>query len=127
MDRFSICESLLKRKEIEPFLKRLITGDEKWITYDNNVRKRLWSKEDEAPQTVANPRLTPRKVMLCVWWNWKGIVHYELLPLDQTIDYNLYYQLERLPSNRKKATRINRKGVVFHHDNVRPHTSLMIR
>jgi len=37
MDRISICESLLKRNEIEPFLKRLIT--EKWITYDNNVQR----------------------------------------------------------------------------------------
>jgi len=31
----------------------------------NNVRKRSWSKQDEAPQTVAKPGLTPRKVMLC--------------------------------------------------------------
>ena len=75
MDRFSICESLLKRNDIEPFLKRLITGDEKWITYDNNVRKRSWTKRNEAPQTVAKPKLTPRKVMLSVWWDWKGIVH----------------------------------------------------
>jgi len=37
MDRISIYKSLLKRNEIEPFLKRLITGDDKWITYDNNV------------------------------------------------------------------------------------------
>jgi len=44
MDRISICESLLKWNEIEPFLKRLIMGDEKWIAYDNNVRKRSWSK-----------------------------------------------------------------------------------
>jgi len=34
MDRISICESLLKRNEIELFFKRLITGDKKWITYD---------------------------------------------------------------------------------------------
>ena len=40
MDRVSICELLLKRNEIEPFFKRIITGDENWITYDNNVRKR---------------------------------------------------------------------------------------
>ena len=40
MDRVSICESLLKRNEIEPFLKQMITGDEKWSTYDNNVRKK---------------------------------------------------------------------------------------
>jgi len=50
--------------------------------YDNNVRKR--SKQDEAPQTVAKSGLTPRKMMLCVWWNWKRI-HYELLPPSQTI------------------------------------------
>ena len=41
IDRVSICESMLKRNEIEPFFKRMITGDEKWITYHNNVRKKL--------------------------------------------------------------------------------------
>jgi len=34
IDQISIYE-LLKWNEIEPFFKRLITGDEKWITYDN--------------------------------------------------------------------------------------------
>ena len=34
MDRISICESLLNRNKSDPFLKRLVTGDEKWITYD---------------------------------------------------------------------------------------------
>jgi len=64
MDRISICESLQKWNEIEPLLKQLITDNEKWITYDNNIRKRSWSKQGEAPQTVAKPRLTLRKVML---------------------------------------------------------------
>ncbi|KAJ0175935.1 hypothetical protein K1T71_008109 [Dendrolimus kikuchii] len=40
MNRVLICDSLLRRNETEPFLKKLITGDEKWITYDKNVRKR---------------------------------------------------------------------------------------
>jgi len=35
MNWISICKSLLKRNEIESFFKWLITGDEKWITYDN--------------------------------------------------------------------------------------------
>jgi len=39
MDRISICGSLLKRNEIELFLKGFIIGDVKWITYNNNVRK----------------------------------------------------------------------------------------
>ncbi|KAJ0183501.1 hypothetical protein K1T71_001477 [Dendrolimus kikuchii] len=43
MNRVLICDSLLRRNETEPFLKKMITGDEKWITYDKNVRKRSWS------------------------------------------------------------------------------------
>ncbi|GFV68158.1 histone-lysine N-methyltransferase SETMAR [Trichonephila clavipes] len=31
MDRISICEALTKRKEIGPFLKRMVTEDEKWV------------------------------------------------------------------------------------------------
>ena len=39
MDRINICDTLLKRNEIEPFLKKMITDDEKWITYDNPTKK----------------------------------------------------------------------------------------
>jgi len=39
MDRIFICKLLLKQNKIELYLKR-ITGDEKWITYDNNVQKK---------------------------------------------------------------------------------------
>ena len=38
--RISICNSLLKRNETDPFLKVIITGNEKWVLYDNVVRKR---------------------------------------------------------------------------------------
>lgn len=33
--RITICDSLLKRKENDPFFKRIITGDGKWIVYNN--------------------------------------------------------------------------------------------
>jgi len=56
----------------------MITGDEKWITYDNPTRKRSWIKKREKAQAIAKSRLTRKK--LCVWWDWKGIVHYELYP-----------------------------------------------
>ncbi|GFU13456.1 putative DD34D transposase [Trichonephila clavipes] len=49
----------------------MVTGDEKWVTYDNIVRKRSWSKRGEAAQTVAKPGLTARKILLCIWWDWK--------------------------------------------------------
>ena len=92
MQRVTICDSLLKRNNSESFLKQLITDDEKWVTYNKNMRKRSWSKHGQAPQTVAKPGLTRNIVMLCVWWAWEGIVHYELLPPGKTIDSDLYCQ-----------------------------------
>ena len=74
MDRINICDTLLKRNEIEPFLKRIITGDEKWITHDNPTRKRSWTKKGEKAQATAKPGLTRKKMMLYVWWDWKGII-----------------------------------------------------
>ena len=130
MDRVLICESLLKRNEIGPFLERMITGDEKWITYDNNVRKRSWSKPGETLQTVAKPVFTPRNVMLSVWWDCNGIVHHELLGPGQTINSTLYcQQLMRLKQaiKKKRPELINKKGAVFHHDNARPHIALVTR
>ncbi|KAG5344650.1 SETMR methyltransferase, partial [Acromyrmex charruanus] len=64
MDRISICESLLNRNKINPFLKRMVTGDEKWVTYDNVKRKWSWSNRGESAQTVAKPGLTVRNVLL---------------------------------------------------------------
>ncbi|GFX37742.1 mariner Mos1 transposase [Trichonephila clavipes] len=92
MDRISICEALAKRNKIDPFLKRMVTGDEKWVTYDNIVQKRSCSKRGEAAQTVAKPELKARKVLLCISWDWKGIIYYELLPYGQTLNSDLYCQ-----------------------------------
>ncbi|XP_067125649.1 histone-lysine N-methyltransferase SETMAR-like [Centruroides vittatus] len=129
MDRISICEALAKWNEIDPFLKWMVTEDEKWVTYDN-VRKQSWSKSDEAAQTVAEPGITARKVLLCIWWDWKGIIYYELLPYGQTLNLDLYcQQLDclKLAIDQKRPELANRRGVVFHQDNARPHTSIVTR
>ncbi|GFU47418.1 histone-lysine N-methyltransferase SETMAR [Trichonephila clavipes] len=88
MDRISICEALAKRNEIDPFLKQVVTGDEKWVTYDNTVRKRSLSKRSEAAQTVTKLGLTARK-FLSIWWDWKEIIYSELLLHGQTINSDL--------------------------------------
>ncbi|GFU76251.1 hypothetical protein TNCV_527311 [Trichonephila clavipes] len=48
MNRISVCEALAKRNEINPFLKRMVTGEKKWVTYDNTVQKRSWSNGSPA-------------------------------------------------------------------------------
>ncbi|GFU74370.1 hypothetical protein TNCV_2094941 [Trichonephila clavipes] len=49
----------------------MVVENEKWATYYNIVGKRSWSKCGEAAQTVAKPEITVRKVLLCIWWDWK--------------------------------------------------------
>ncbi|XP_012058970.1 PREDICTED: histone-lysine N-methyltransferase SETMAR-like [Atta cephalotes] len=61
IDRISISETLLKRNESDPFLKQIITGDEKWVKYKNIVRKRSWGKRGEPPQTTSKPGLMANK------------------------------------------------------------------
>ncbi|GFV84970.1 mariner Mos1 transposase [Trichonephila clavipes] len=75
----------------------MFTDDEKWVTYNNIVRKRSWSKRGTAAQMVTKPELKDRKVLLSIWWDWKGIVYYELLLYGETLNTDLYYhQLDRL-------------------------------
>ncbi|KAG6802176.1 Ammar1 transposase [Apis mellifera caucasica] len=128
--RINSCDLLKKRNENNPFLKRLITGDEKWVVYDNIKRKRSWSRLREPAQTTSKAGIHQKKVLLSVWWDYKGIVYFELLPPNRTINSVVYIeQLTKLNNavEEKRPELTNRKNVVFHHDNARPHTSLVTR
>ncbi|KAG6796927.1 Ammar1 transposase [Apis mellifera caucasica] len=77
--RIKSCDLLKKRNENDTFLKRLITGDEKWVVYNNIKRKRPWSKPREPVQTTSKAGIHQKKVLLSIWWDYKGIVYFELL------------------------------------------------
>ena len=126
----NICDSFLKREENGPILKRIITRDEKWIVYNNVKRKRSWSRRIEPVQSTAKANIHQKKVMLSVWWNWKAILFFELLPNNQYINLDLYCRkLNELDTaiKQKRPKLMNRKDVVFHHDNARPQPSLVTR
>jgi [histone H3]-lysine36 N-dimethyltransferase SETMAR len=72
--RVDICDLLLKRQENGTFLNRIITGDEKWIVYNNIKRKRSWNKKDEPLQRTLKADIHQKTMMLSVWWYFKGIV-----------------------------------------------------
>ena len=50
--RLGLCDMLLKRNANDPFFKEMVTGDKKWIVYDNLLRKRsCWSRQGkQAPK-----------------------------------------------------------------------------
>ena len=105
-------------------------GDEKRILYNNVEWKRSWGKLNEPPPTTPKACLHPKKVMLCIWWDWKGVLYYELLPENQTINSNKYCsQLDQLKAalDEKRPELANRKCIIFHQDNARLHVSLMTR
>ena len=77
------------RQRNDPFLDEFITGDEKWITYDNVACKRQWVDKDKSSQPDPKAELHGRKIMLCVWWDCCGIIHFKLLNRNETVTADL--------------------------------------
>ena len=69
--------------------------------------------------------------MLCVWWDLKGVVYYELLKPGETVNAGRYQQqlidlnrslLEKRPEYQKRQHR-----VIFLHDNAPSHMAKPVR
>lgn len=70
-----------------------------------------------------------RKILLCVLRNWHEIIHYKLLPYKQTLNSDQLVQtIGRLKEaiGQKRPALPNRRGIIFHQDNLRLHTSIMM-
>ena len=110
LDRISACYSLFKCNENVPFLKEIVTGDEKWILYNNVEWKRSWGKWNKPPPTTPKAGLHPKKVMLCIQWDWKGVLYYELLLENQRISSNKLVPIRPTEScTRRKVSRISQQ------------------
>lgn len=112
----------------EEFLTQIVTGDETWVSYDTPESKRQsmeWRHTSSPAKVKPKQILTPRKMMCTVFWDWKGILLIDFLPRGQTIKADVYCETLRklchaIQNNRRGLLS---KGVVFLHDNARPHTA----
>ena len=64
--------------------------------------------------------------MFCVWWNYEGIMCFDLLEYGRTVNSELYKEQltrvhEKLQSCYPSLAYIKR--VILHHDNARPYVS----
>jgi len=124
--RVSICRSLLSRQNHDPFLQRIITGDEKWVRYINVRRRKQWLDPGQQPFPDVKAGSHPEKIMLCIWWDMEGVIYFELLETNQTITADLYCeQLQRMREVLLRKRRISRtrNNVILLHDNARPHVA----
>ena len=70
------------------------------------------------------------KVLLVVFFDWKGIVHHEFVPRGQTVNKQLYQEvLARLKDavRRKSPQLWENQTWMLNHDNAPAHASLLIR
>ena len=94
--RINSCNLLKKRNENDPFLKRLITGDEKWVVYNNIKRKKLSSRPRESVQTTSKVGIHQKKV------------YFELLPPNRTINSVVYIEQLTKLNNAVEEKRIDK-------------------
>jgi histone-lysine N-methyltransferase SETMAR len=118
--RVNACMDLMTSHRNDQWLRNLITADEKWVLYINYTHKHQWLSPDQTDVATHKVDLHPKKVMLSVWWDVNGIIHWEILPNGCIINADLYcQQLDRFAQKLKgKQDRI-----YYLHDNARPHVA----
>ena len=107
-----------------------MTGDKKWILYNNREWKRSRGKRNEPPPTTPKTGLHPKKMILCTWEEWKGVLYHELLPENKTINCNKdCSRLDQVKAalNKKHPELVRRKHISFHQDNTKLYVYLMTR
>ena len=110
------------------FLYRIVTGDEKWCLYVNMKQRKQYVAPGETPKPRIKQDLHPKKTMICVWWDWEGLLHWEMLEKNKTVEKDLYIaQLHRV-NEALQQKRPNRRGqVILLHDNARPHVANAVK
>ena len=94
------------------------------------VRKRAYCKSGKPAPSTFKPKLSLNKRMLCIWWDIRGPIHFELLKPYEKLNSERYcQQLDNLKTalQEKRPAMFNRKNIILHHDNARPHTALGTR
>ena len=123
--RLMACEMLLQRHKRKGFLHRIVTGDEKWIYFNNPKRTKVSANPNE-PLSV---RIS--KVLLCIWWDQKGVVYYELLKPDETITSERYREqlisLSRALKEKRPEYTKRLDKVIFLHDDAQPHVTKPVK
>lgn len=122
--RLDICLTNYNRQQRKSFLWKIVAGGEKWIFYKNAKRKKSWIDPDQPSTTQPNQSRFNAKVMLSIFWDWKGVLHYELLKAKETLNASHFSAQLRCLSDaieeKRPFTDHGKRPVVLLHDGAKP-------
>jgi len=92
-NRFEISQELLASANGN---ENIITGDETWVYgYDVETKMQSSQLDGERVSSTKKARMSRSKikVLLVVFFDWKGIVHHEIVPHGQMVNKTLYQEV----------------------------------
>jgi histone-lysine N-methyltransferase SETMAR len=75
--RLDVASRLFERESCESFLERIITCDEKWVSFDNPHRCNEWLSPGQLSSSTPVKDFRGDKRMLIVFWDSRGVIHWE--------------------------------------------------
>ena len=91
-------------------------------------QRKEWVAPGNMPKPRVKPDLHPRKTMICVWWDWEGMVHWKMLKRNATVNKKLYIAQLHCMNEAIRLKRPHRQGqTILLHDNARPHVAQVIK
>ena len=103
--RVQVSETLLEhyKEEGDAFIHRIVTCDEIWVHHYTPETKRAskeWRGKGEQCSVKAKTRLSTRKVMTTVFWDFKGVLIVDFLHARRTVNAAYWRKFEQ-PIDRK--------------------------
>ena len=69
--------------------------------------------------------------MLCIWWDQKGVLYYELLKPVETTNGERYrtqfISWKRAIAEKRPEYATRHEAIIFHHDSARPHVAIPVK
>ena len=123
----TVLRSALKYQHKDKIPGQIVTSDKKLIYFNNTNRKRGWSAPSEPVGSVTKRSLTNKKIALCIWWDYHGIIHIKHLEESKTISSEVYSEIlvcVDTAVKEKRRNKFHRRKVKFHQSNTRLHVSV---
>ena len=91
-------------------------------------QRKEWVAPGDMPKPRVKTDLHPRKIMIWIWWDWVGMVHWEMLKRNAMVNKELYIAQLHHMNEAIQLKRPHQQGqTILLHNNTRPHVAQVIK